>query len=205
MATGRFNLDDFRSKIFKDSLARTNRFEVDIAVPGETNSDIVSLYCEQASLPMLSINTRQQKTYGPLQQRPISSEYGGEGISFTFHVDRGMKVRQFFEDWLHRIVNPNDFTVSYQDTYTSTMYVRQLDEQNNVTHEIKFNEVFPRNINMMELNHSSQNQTHRITVLFAYRYWERTLTSSTYGGIDLADTSPLVQYPQVPIVDTRVR
>lgn len=203
MADNRFSLDSFRSKIFKDSLARTNRFEVEILPPpGLTGagvfSDTVSLYCEQAVIPQLSIGVKQLRMFGPSHQRPTNIDYGGDGMSLTFHVDRDMRVRKFFENWMHIIVDPNNFTVSYQEDYISQIKVRQLDENNNVTHEIAFYEAFPRNINVMELNHSAQNQTHRINVLFAFRRWERLTTSTT-----MIDTPLPVQYPGVPIQDNR--
>ena len=53
-----------------------------------------------ASLPPVNISTKSFKIFGPTYQRPFGAEYGGEGISFTFHVDRDMKVKTFFDDWM---------------------------------------------------------------------------------------------------------
>jgi hypothetical protein len=142
-------------------------------------SSLVSLYVEQASIPLLNIATKAFKILGPSYQRPITSEYGGEGISLTFHVDEDMKVRKFFENWMHRIIDPETFTVAYQSEYTTTINIRQLDDKNNVTHEIQLLEAFPRNMNIMELNNASSNQTHRLNVLFAYRYWRDINATST--------------------------
>ena len=91
----------------------------------------------------------------------------------TFHVDSTMVVKRFFEDWMHLVVNPFDFTVGYQEEYITSIFVSQLDEQNNITHEIEILEAFPRNMNIMELNNASANQTHRLTILIAYRYWKQ--------------------------------
>ena len=119
-----------------------------------------------------------------------------------FHVDRDMKVRKFFEDWLHLIVSPNDFTVSYQEDYISTINIKQLDERENITHNIQLIEAFPRNITNMELNHASQNQTHRLNVLFAYRYWVRM--ENDVSNFDLVDTPQSIRYPGVPVQDVRI-
>ena len=73
------------------------------------------------------------KIFGPTYQRPITSEYGGEGMPITFHVDRDMRIRRFFEDWMHLIVDPVRFTVGYQENYISDIFIRQLDEQNTRT------------------------------------------------------------------------
>ena len=180
MATANFNLSRFISAITTDSLARTNRFEVFIlpprilgGLPGK-NGEAISLYCEQTNFPMLNISTKAYKIFGPTYQRPVTSEYGGDGISFVFHVDRDMLVRKFFEDWMHLIVDPDTFTVGYQADYITSIFIRQLDDQNNVTHEVELLEAFPRNMNIMELNNASSNQTHRLNILFAYRYWKST-------------------------------
>lgn len=125
-------------------------------------------------MPVLNIFTKSFKIFGPTYQRPITSEYGGEGLAFTFHVDRDMRVRRFFEDWMHAIINPYTFTVGYLKDYSTNVIIRQLDEQDNVTHEVELLEAFPRNMNLMDLNNASTNQTHRLNILFAYRYWRNT-------------------------------
>lgn len=197
MATTSFNLDKFTSTIKNKSLARTNRFEVFIIPPAvltsSTDGSLVSLYCEQASIPSLTIATKGFKIFGPTYQRPMTSDYGGDGIALTFHVDRDMQVRKFFEDWMHYIVNPSTFTVGYQMNYITSIFIRQLDEQDNVTHEIELLEAFPRNMNIMDLNHASSNQTHRLNILFAYRYWINVDTAKSPVA-----TSRIVQFPEIP-------
>lgn len=207
MSVAAFSLDKFRSQVLGGSgLARNNRFEVEIGVPNGMRSgsrnygDLVSLYVEQANIPGLNISAKPFKIFGPTYQRPMTSEYGGEGLSMTFHVDRNMKVRNFFEDWMHTIVDPETFTVGYQEDYISTIRIRQLDEANNVTYEMELTEAFPRNMNLMDLNNSSSNQTHRLNILFAYRYWRNVATPRQTTATDI----PLpVRFPQVPLFDTR--
>ena len=206
MKKATFQLKDFIASVRSSSLARNNRFEVFIIPPKKLTQreftcrigPSISLYCEQASLPPLNIAAKSFKIFGPSYQRPITSEYGGEGMSFTFHVDRDMNVRKFFEDWMHLIVDPNDFTVGYQEDYITSIYIRQLDEQNNVTHEIELLEAFPRSMNLMELNNSADNQTHRLNILFGYRYW-KDVARGTPVNVPTAITSP-----EIPSSDTRV-
>ena len=202
-----YSLERFRSEVLDGAgLARNNRFEVIIAPPKGLadrgpESALASLYVEQASVPLLNIFAKPFKIFGPTYQRPITSEYGGEGMPITFHVDRDMRIRRFFEDWMHLIVDPVRFTVGYQEDYISDIFIRQLDEQNNITNEIKLIEAFPRNINLMDLNNNSSNQTHRLNVLFAYRYWVNTSRVTTTPII----IPRVFINPQVPAVDTRGR
>jgi hypothetical protein len=180
MLKSSFNLSLFLSAIREDSLARVNRFEVMIPSPrgmsdlNRSYADFTSLYCEMASLPPVNISTKSFKIFGPTYQRPFGAEYGGEGISLTFHVDRDMNVKKFFDDWTSVVVDPDSGLVNYQENYTSTITLRQLDEQENITYELELYEAFPRSSNLLELNNSAQNQTHRLNVLFAYRYWKDT-------------------------------
>ena len=178
MEKANFNLSLFITAIREDSLARVNRFEVMIQPPkgmsdvNKSYASFSSLYCEMASLPPVNISTKSFKIFGPTYQRPFGAEYGGEGVSLTFHVDRDMNVKKFFDEWSAVVVDPDSGLVNYQENYTSTITLRQLDEQENVTYELELYEAFPRSVNPLELNNSAQNQTHRLNVLFAYRYWK---------------------------------
>jgi hypothetical protein len=209
MAKASFNLSQFIGAVREDSFARVNRFEVFINTPkslllsskNKSNAEAVSLYCEMASLPPVNISTKSFKIFGPTYQRPFGAEYGGEGISLTFHVDRDMQVKKFFDEWTARVVDPDSGLVGYQDDYISTIRLRQLDEQDNVTYEIELSEAFPRSLNLLELNNSAQNQTHRLNVLFAYRYWKDI--SQEYQTTP-NDIPRQLLNPSIPVVDTRL-
>jgi hypothetical protein len=205
MAKANFNLSQFISQSRRDSFARVNRFEVFILPPLalSRNRDAisVSLYCEMASLPPVNISTKSFKIFGPTYQRPFSAEYGGEGISLTFHVDRDMQVKKFFDEWTAKVVDPDTGLVGYQEEYTTTIRLRQLDEQDTVTYGIELTEAFPRSVNLLELNNSAQNQTHRLNVLFAYRYWKDTDREFETTPTDIPRQ---LLNPSIPVVDTRL-
>ena len=208
MASSNFNLSRFIGAVREDSLARVNRFEVFINAPksltfkNKSNAGAVSLYCEMASLPPVNISTKSFKIFGPTYQRPFSAEYGGEGISMTFHVDRDMQVKKFFDEWTAKVVDPDSGFVGFQDEYISTIKLRQLNEQDEVTYELELEEAFPRSVNLLELNNSAQNQTHRLNVLFAYRYWKDVSPEFTTMPTDIPKQ---ILFPQVPVTDVRTR
>jgi len=208
MGKANFNLTQFLGAIREDSLARVNRFEVFINPPSgmigknRANAGAVSLYCEMASLPPVNISTKSFKIFGPTYQRPFGAEYGGEGISMTFHVDRDMQVKRFFDDWTATVVDPDSGLVGFQEDYISTIRLRQLDEQENVTYELELYEAFPRSVNLLELNNSAQNQTHRLNVLFAYRYWKDIDREFQTMPMDIPRQR---RFPEVPVVDTRLK
>ena len=207
MATSNFNLSQFIGAVREDSLARVNRFEVFINAPksltfkNKSNAGAVSLYCEMASLPPVNISTKSFKIFGPTYQRPFSAEYGGEGISLTFHVDRDMQVKKFFDEWTAKVVDPDSGFVGFQDEYISTIRLRQLNEQDEVTYELELEEAFPRSVNLLELNNSAQNQTHRLNVLFAYRYWKDV---SPEFQTTPRDIPRQLLNPSIPVTDNRL-
>ena len=161
-----FNLMNFQAQILGGhGLARTNRFEISIVPPRILSQygALVSLLCEQSNLPMLNVGVKPFKIHNlPAYQRPVSIEYGGEGLSFTFHVDGDMFVKKFFDDWCHQIVDKQTFGVKYQDDYATSIFVAQLNEMDQVVYEVEFLEAFPRNLNLMTLDHTAQNQTQKL-------------------------------------------
>ena len=200
-AKASFDLSRFISTVKESSFARVNRFEVILSAPPALQNfrylSRASLYCEIANFPPINLTVKPFKIFGPSYQRPITSEYGGDGMSMTFHVDRDMSIKRFFDDWIEYVVDRNTFTVAYQDQYASTIYIRQLDEANNVTYEIELLEAFPRSMTIMDLNNSAQNQTHRLNIIFAYRYWRRTDISI---NLDTRQLVPTVSLQTDPII-----
>lgn len=171
-----FTIRDFQTRVRTDGLARPNRFEVQIGVPRALlqltrEAPLISLFCESANLPVQNINVRQQRIYGPVYQRPVGTDYGGEGITLTFIVDNNMFVRGFFDAWLKAIVHPEEFYVHYKDNYVVPIRISQLNEQEAATYIVILEDAFPRSVSLMEVNNTTQNQVHKLTVNFAYRRW----------------------------------
>jgi hypothetical protein len=186
-------LENFKSEVMARNLAKPNRFEVLIHPPAafkdynnnvsETsvqNSKLASLFCESANLPTKTIGVKQQRIQGPAYQRPTSVDYGGEGLSMTFLVDQQMVVKSFFDYWMEKVVSPYSYTINYQDEYASRINIYQLNEKNERVYGVLLFDAFPRSIAQMELNHGTQNQVHKLTVTFAYRYWEASALSNSF-------------------------
>ena len=206
MSKSHFSLSNFQSLVGTSVLARTNRFEVIITPPRINQkkdiSELSSLFCEVSNLPPLNINVKPFKIYGPNHQRPVGSDYGGDGLSMTFHLDSKMSIKRYFDDWMEGIVTRDTYNVNYQTNYVTSILLRQLrpsegldsidgsnlnqngqtfplkinpfEDKDDIMYEIELLEAFPRSMNIVEFNNSAQNQTQRLTVVFAYRYWRRT-------------------------------
>jgi len=198
MATkkAQFSPETFLTNVNRLGLAKSNRFEVHIWYPSSVatqvgisnENNILSLFCESTTLPGQSIGVKQQKIYGPNYQRPVSIDYGGEGITMSFLLDASMNIKSIFDIWISKIIDPIQYFVYPQYTYASQIAIMQLDEEDNVVYTIVLEDAFPRNVGQLELSHSSQNQVHKLPVTFAYRRWfpvHNLADQVTYPSLDL--------------------
>lgn len=171
-----FSISNFISEVNTRGLARPSRFEVFILPPPglgslTTSSKFISLMCESASLPAMTVSTKPYRIYGASYQRPISSDFNGDGITLSFYVDNLMEVKSFFDAWMFKVVNPNSFNVSYQKDYISQIKISQLNEKNAESYSVYLEDAFPRAINLLDLNMGATNQVHKLNITFAYRRW----------------------------------
>ena len=190
MAT--FDLNAFQSQVFSKGLAENNKFEMIISSPpilaNKTSlASTTSMLCEISNFPPLNVMVRTMNLYGPVHQRPVAMDYGGDGIAASFYLDREMAVKIFFDTWMTSIIASDTQNVSYQKDYITDIKIRQLSDggaglQNNVifnpvgaTEEsiygVQLLEAFPRSMNLVDLNAGAQNQVSRLTVVFAFRKW----------------------------------
>jgi hypothetical protein len=195
-----FNIENFKSQINVSGLSKSNRFEIQIVPPATlssklNNAKLVSLFCEISSLPGMSITTKGQRIYGPAYQRPISSEFGGDSISMTFYVDNKFDVKEFFDSWMFSIVNPNSFNVMYQQEYVTPIKITQLNENDEDQYSIFLEDAFPRSMNMMNLDMSSTNQIHKLTVNFSYRRWFSAQSGTMSSSFSSPKFPPNLQEP----------
>ena len=123
-------------------------------------------------MPQLAILTKQQRLFGPNFTRAASIDYGGQGIQMSFYVDGKMDVKRYFDEWMHKCVNPSKFTANYLKDYAHTVTVYQLNEKEERTYEIKLVESFPIASGPLSLDQGSNDTFHVFPVSLAYRYWE---------------------------------
>lgn len=187
-----FDLRAFQTQVFSKGLAENNKFEMIISSPpilanAPSFASTSSMLCEISNFPPLNVMVRTMNLYGPVHQRPVAMDYGGDGIAASFYLDREMSVKRFFDTWMTSIVNASTQNVSYQQDYITDIKIRQLSDgqtglQNNAvfnpigvteepTYSVQLLEAFPRSMNLVDLNAGSQNQVSRLTVVFAFRKW----------------------------------
>jgi hypothetical protein len=171
-----FSLSKFQTEVRTRGVAKQNRFEVFINPPSKIlenarfrDINLVSLFCESASLPPIGIGVKQQRIYGPAYQRPSTLDYGGDGMAMTFLMDQQMDIKAFFDCWMAIIINPINYNVNYQSDYVSDIGIYQLNERNETTYSVLLTDAFPKSYNLLDVNNSSQNSMHKLSVNFVYR------------------------------------
>lgn len=161
-------LNQFISKMKTDGAARQNRFTVIISNPATTlNTELVQLYCEQASLPSISFASQPVRTYG--EQREVVYDRTFEAITLTFIVDRQFKVKEFFDEWANMIVDPTTRLVGYYEKYAKNIKIITQDTKDNNTYETELFEAYPKTIGAITLDHNSKDIA-KLQVTFSYKH-----------------------------------
>ena len=186
-------IDDFLAS-FEEELAKPSRFKVTFvpnAVASKLNkiidAETLSFRCEAAVLPGRTLQTADLRIYGPTEKFPYQSSF--EDVSFTFIVTDSMAEKLFFNTWMD-IINPqNTWNFEYKKNYVMDIKIDQYDNMDNVVHTVRLIDAFPTAVNQLDLNWSSQNDYHKLTVTFAYTYWEKPqLTADSFNVADEAAT-----------------
>jgi hypothetical protein len=166
------SIADFKAS-FDTELARPSRFDVSIPIPlgmipYRKDARRLTLRCEMAELPGRSITTTPMKVYGVVEQFPYMSSYGD--ISLTFIVGDDMAEKKFFDAWLEWINPTINYNLKYKADYAVALRINQYDIQNQVSYSVDLLDAYPKTINQMDLNWSSDGY-HKLTVTFAYTSW----------------------------------
>lgn len=170
-------LKNFLTRTRTEGLSKTSKYEVLVLPPpslsvSSTNLQMISLFAEIASLPSLALKSTRLKVYGPSYPRVTGIDYG-EAINVTFLMDRGLKIKAFFENWMFSATSNTNYNVAYQNKYISQgIKIRQLDSMSQVVYQTTLIDAYPISISALDVN-ARDDEYHRLTVTFAYRKWER--------------------------------
>lgn len=160
---------------FKNDIARPNRFSVNIPAPIPllpylNTARNLTLRCETAQLPSRTFATADQK-FGsnPIEKHAYQSNYNESEMTFIVSGDMSEKI--FFDMWMEYINPTRSFDFNYRSDYISTLTVSQYDLSDNLTYSINLIDAFPVTVNQLDLDWSNDGH-HKLTVVFAYRYWQ---------------------------------
>lgn len=146
--------------------------------------------CENVVLPtpsLLEEENIRRYGYGPVEKVPYGVQFSD--VSITWLVDKNSEIIDFMHQWMNTIVmhdSPNTlmsygaptrpgldayapFEVGYKDAYANPIVrVYVYNRQQQIVTEYEMYDVFPMNIQSMNLSWSDENQVQKLTVTFAY-------------------------------------
>lgn len=177
-----------------DGVQRTAYFYVEIPLPriygNNAQSQLLSLLCDSASLPGVSLATSEVRRYGfgPIEKKPYAPVFVDASMSFI--SDGYGSVQNIFDQWMKRIVNftslpyegsvstknlkqINPFEVSYKRDYCTDIFIVNVNDQNDEITTTILNEAYPIFMGDVALSWADTDQIARIPVTFTYYNWSR--------------------------------
>jgi hypothetical protein len=165
-------IKDFVNNLNGADLARPNRFTAQITYPPLVNRSGTKVICEAAELPGITYATTEQK-FGsnPIEKFPYHVQFND--INLTFIVAEEMAIKNAMNDWMN-VISPNTgYNFKYKKDYAGTVTITQYSGTDVPVHQVKLIDAYPISVNQLDLDWSSEGY-HKLTVVFAYTYWERT-------------------------------
>mgnify|MGYP006174320561 CR=1 FL=1 len=162
-------LNDFTSQVKKEGLAVTNRYAVVLPnMEGSDMSRMLLMYCASTQLPGLNNSTTPARTFGEYREMPYERLF--EAVNMEFYVDRPMKVKTYFDNWMGQVIDPVTRKFNYYKNYTKDITIFVLDKQDKNIYGVTLYECYPKTINPIALT-AEGKEVMKLGVTLQFRYW----------------------------------
>ena len=112
---------------------------------GEGTTRKTGLQCESIEFPGRNLDTTPDvNIYGP--ERNIVSGLSYADITGVFQCSTDLREKIFFETWQRLAYDNQAWNLEYYDTYTGSLDIFQLDENNRKRYGVQLIECFPKTI-----------------------------------------------------------
>ena len=188
-----FSTDKLKSYVEnRGGFAFANKYKVEfLRMPklGFRDYQLLTLTCENTSLPTRSIQASEKLIYGTSYQMPYKHAYGE--ISMTFYLTESMETKRAFDSWLNKIVDPISGNLGYYKDYTCDIKISKFprtaaDENAAPSYAIKLLNAWPSIVAEIALTHASGGEIAKLPVTFQYKKWLDT--DQTYNSLGNAPT-----------------
>jgi len=166
----------FFESVKKFGISRPNRFEISINSPGDTSEitddNLVSLWCQSIDLPGRNMETTpNENVYGPVYEVVRGLTLAGT-MTATFLLDENLNIKRYFDNWQKKMYDVETYDIKYYLSYARDMTIKQLSNKDEVVFSCKVLEVYPKTIELINLNYNSRTEASVLSVTLAYRDWE---------------------------------
>ena len=193
-----FTISEFAGKLSTFGLASPNKFKVQFDnIPIGTNDRQLDFMCEQVDIAGRSVQSIMNLEYG-IRREVAYNAPAYNPLNLTFICTGELKEKRLLDQWNNLIVDSTQgFDVAYYDTYAKNCSLKVTSlAQDGVTENfsIVYKEVYPKSVQSIQLNHSTQNTVLRVNAEMQYAFFEtddiRPSTSSASSGFTAARLNP---------------
>ena len=171
-----FTISEFAGKLSAFGLASPNKFKIEFqGIPVGLNDRQLDFMCEQVDIAGRSVQSIMNLEYG-IRREIAYNAPAYNPLNLTFVCTGEFKEKRILDQWNNLIVDSTTgFDVAYYDTYAKfcSLKVTSL-KPDGVTKafSITYKEVYPKSIQSIQLNHSTQNTVLRVNAEIQYAYFE---------------------------------
>ena len=144
------SISEFISNVGKLGFTKANRYELFVHPPiavnniREMGSQDLRFRVPSITLPQKSLATTETKVYGPVRQAPYSTTY--DQLTFSIYLSEGLKEREWFENWMHYVIDYQDHKIRYSTEYNGKLKLLVFNEKDVLMSVHEFQDAFPLSI-----------------------------------------------------------
>ena len=171
-----FTISEFAGKLSTFGLASPNKFKIEFqGIPVGLNDRQLDFMCEQVDIAGRSVQSIMNLEYG-IRREVAYNAPAYNPLNLTFICTGELKEKRLLDQWNNLIVDSTKgFDVAYYDTYAKgcSLKVTSLkpDGETNAF-SITYKEVYPKSVQSIQLNHSTQNTVLRVNAEMQYAFFE---------------------------------
>ena len=174
-------LKNYLADIKERTFARADRFEVTFNIgnldkvignfQAKNVGTTIQLYCEEVQIPGMILSNKEFNVGAWTFFRNTKVGFLGNEINFTFVTTNDWDLRGFFEQWIKECADTTSQELGYIDAVTTTIDIKCLDLDDNVTKSWTLYEAMPKVLNLVPLS-SGTTSAIRNTLIVSAAYWE---------------------------------
>ena len=184
-------LTDFIANV-KGGLAKNTHYDVIIPTPKVVTSNMfngemlqkIMLFCDQTQLPGVNISTTPLRVYGEAREMPYEKLF--DPVQLSFYVDKEMRIKMFFDEWMGGIQNQDSRTFTYYKHYTTNIDIIVYDTMNNPQYKVTLYEAYPKTMGSIQLDYSNKDIM-KLQITMQYKYWRSTPMTTAIGPAIMAN------------------
>lgn len=190
-------IDEILARVGNEGLASPARFIVEFTkVPAgmQAIAGVVSLqdgmrfYAESAEIPGVQIAAQDVRYYDMTSK----FAYGKlvDDLNITFRLDSKYGAKRFLDAWVDSIYNKSNGNVAYKSDYVGTVQISQIAANGDVFYSVEFEDVFPLQIQPIQLGWDQKGAYQRVTTVFSYRKWSVKAREAVFRRESVRNTTP---------------